>query len=476
MQNSFIIIGLGFGDEGKGTITDYLVHKYKIKTVIRFNGGSQAAHNVVTPEGLWHTFSQFGSGTFYKENQTFLSSQMLLDPYALLEEESVLKRKGITNAMNRLILDPNSPVITPFHKMLGRVTEIERGKERLGTTGKGIGQVVQDISKNNKNTIYIKDFYSKKNLRLKLELHYQEKLEKAENTISLNGFTESKKVLKYFKDKYNPTKLFNFYNGFANTYSNCIDKKEKTIPNLFKSNSSVLFEGAQGALLDKDLGFFPYITKTDTKLSAAENLYLPFKDTIPVNKIGVLRAYSHRHGNGPLPTEMQTLSKKIPEEHNVYNEWQGDFRVGWLDLILCRYAIAMNPNLDSIALTCLDKLSGFSKIKICTSYKFTGVIEKNLSSVFNFEKIRNEYRITSINPVFGLEMEDRKKVTEILSQCKPFDFLEFKGWKENLNEIKFANQLPKNVKTYLEFLKSKQGLALPISILSFGNTRENKFP
>ena len=467
----FIVLGLGFGDEGKGTVTDYLVDRFGINTVIRFNGGSQAAHTVVTPDGISHTFSQFGSGMFIKGTRSFLSSQMLIDPYSLLEEEFVLKRKGISDAFKRLTIDSNCRVITPFHKMIGRMNELIRGKSRFGSTGKGVGEAVLEYHLDKENAIYLKDFFHAKNLQRKLEIHYLKQMNRAFEILSKTDSKEVSKVFLYFKNKYMPGKMIQFYQGFAKSYSKSIDRKGNYLQKLFDSKSSILLEGAQGVLLDPDYGFAPYITKTKTTLGSAQTLLNKKRKPIC---IGVLRAYSHRHGMGPLPTESISLSKKIKEEHNTDNPWQGAFRFGWLDLILCRYAIQMNPGLDRLALTCIEQLSGFAKIKVCIEYQYKGIISKEMAKFFRYKREKGVSRITGINPILNSTDEEKKKLTEILFKCKPYGYLEFKGWKEDIAKIESEKELPENLKTYLDFLESKEGFGLPIFILSYGKTRREK--
>lgn len=469
-KSDFIVIGLGFGDEGKGTITDYLVDKFNIDTVIRFNGGSQAAHNVVTPD-VSHTFSQFGSGTLVKGVKTFLSSQMLVDPYSLIEEDLVLKQKGILDAMKRLTIDPNCVIITPFHKMVGQMEEVARGNRRFGSTGKGVGQAVFDFNNDRKNGLYIKDFFHRDTLVRKIEQHYLNQFRKASAILARTDSSLVSKIFLYFKNKYPTSKLMQFYREFANSYSKCIDRKGKHLQKLLESKSSFLLEGAQGVLLDLEFGFFPYITKTKTTLSYAQNLLDSKRNP---TCIGVLRVYSHRHGAGPLPTESISLSKKIKEEHNLDNPWQGVFRIGWLDLVLCRYAIKMNPSIDSIALTCLDQLSRLSKIKVCIEYQYKKKFPVSMKRFFQYKKTGNEIRIIGIYPISNSTEEEKKEFTQVLLNCKPSKYLEFTGWKEDITKLKLEKELPRNLKIYLKFLESKEGFGLPISILSFGKTRLEK--
>lgn len=467
-----IAAGLGFGDEGKGSIVDFLTHKYNIHTVIRFNGGSQAAHNVVTPEGLSHTFAQFGSGTLIKDVRTYLSPQMLVDPISLLQEELVLKQKGILDAMKRLTIDSKCTIITPFHKMIGQMQEILRGKNKFSTTGKGVGQAVLNRINNPESAITFQDCFSEKTLQHKLEEHILIAQSQALELLDSTESKEAEDLYKYFITSYSSRKLFNIYRGFVRSYSGCIDRKGNTIQKLLKSGKPLLFEGAQGILLDPEFGFSPYITKTKTDFHHAEKLIPTNSNKPEIQRIGILRAYAHRHGNGPLPTENKALRKKIQEEHNTTNNWQGDFRIGWFDLLTARYAIEVSGRIDSLALTCLDQLSGLSTIKVCISYEYKGTPANDLKHFFYLDK---KNTITGIKKLINPREEERKKQTQYLQHCKPYQYLEFKGWKEKLPVILSLSDLPKNAKNYIDFLESREGLNHKISILSFGKTREDKF-
>lgn len=467
--NRFILLGLGFGDEGKGSITDFLVNEFSIDTVVRYNGGSQAAHTVVTPQGITHIFSQFGSGTFIPDTKTYLSEQMFIDPYSLLEEDFVLKQKGIKDGLKRLVLSPNAVVVTPFHKMIGQMEEIARGKQRLATTGKGVGAAALEYLESPKNSIFIKDFLNSKILIKKFENHHKKIFTRAFSILESSNQKDLGKVFLYFKDNYLPNRVIQFYLEFAKSYKDSIDIKNNFRKRLFAANQSYLLEGAQGSLLDPEYGFYPYITKTKTTLSSAFSL-IRKKDNI--TSIGILRCYSHRHGKGPLPTEKKILSKKIKEEHNPENIWQGKFRMGWFDLILARYAVKLNPDLSSIALTCLDQVAEFPKIKVCVEYSYQGKNSNSLKKFFKIKKEKNHIRILDIIR-HKHSLEDRKLLTKLLSECKPSCYLEFSTWKKDLDSLR-ENKIPKELQVFLDFLESKEGIHLPISIVSFGKTRKEK--
>lgn len=179
MNKAFIVGGLGFGDEGKGTIVDYLTREYNAKLIVRFNGGPQAAHHVVTPEGITHVFSQFGSGTFVPGVNTYISPRVVFDPLALIKESVALKEKGIQYPLRRLFVNKDCLIVTPFHKIISRMLETAR-KEKRGTCGKGVGEVRKDEKNLKENALYFKDLFNKSLLADKLKFIYHLKVDLAE--------------------------------------------------------------------------------------------------------------------------------------------------------------------------------------------------------------------------------------------------------------------------------------------------------
>ena len=404
MEKEVILVGgLGYGDEGKGSIVDYLVRTKRAKVVVRFNGGAQAGHNVVTPEGLHHTFSQFGSGTFVPGVKTHLSSFMILNPLSMMREEEHLQSLGIKDVFQRTTIDGKALVTTPFQIAVNRLLEIWRCNKKHGSCGIGIGQTIEDYQKYGNKVLFAKDLRDPEITAKKLEFLRKEGHDTIHDLVSNLPQTEVvKKELEWLEDKYVADDLARDFYCFT-TLVKIVD--ENYFAGLLRDNPVLVFEGAQGTLLDRKYGFYPHITKTNTTFANAYKLLDGAGYQGKITRIGVLRGYATRHGAGPFPSEDETLTRILKDDHNVYDQWQGDFRIGWFDIPLTKYAITANSGVDYIALTNLDRLSILETIKV---------------------------RIDS-------------------------GFLEFSGWQE-----------------YVDFLQSKDGLNVPIKILSFSPTWKEK--
>lgn len=463
-NKAFIVAGMGFGDEGKGTIVDYLARKYNSSVVVRYNGASQAAHHVVIPDGTMHCFSQFGAGTFVKGAKTFLSKFMLIDPLAIIKENDVLQSKGIKDGLERMTIDERCIVITPFHKIINRMLEITRGNNRHGSCGMGVGQAVSDEKQLGDKVLYAQDLLSASVMNEKLKFLQYIKIDIAEQIQEENP--DNRQLSIYLQQIKRPDYIALLIDEYIE-FSTESDVKIGLADN-FIYNGNIIFEGAQGALLDVDYGFWPHITMTCTTFENAEKLISSSDYFGTVSKIGVIRAYGTRHGAGPFVTEDKELTGSIPDAHNGANEWQGRLRVGWLDLLAVRYAIEISGRLDSIALTNLDRLSGFKKIKVCVSYEHRGTKTDLLDKYFEWELTSDKkIKITRLKKVFENESE-KGQFAKLLFNCFPLEFKEFQGWKTDLSNIARFEDLPKQARAYINFFQSKEGLDIPISIISIG--------
>lgn len=422
MGKAYFVIGLGYGDEGKGSVVDFLTEKFNADMVARFNGGSQAAHHVVN-DGKIHCFSQFGSGTFIPRTKTYLSSFMYIDPISLMVEEESLRQKGILDAYQRLFIDEDCAIITPFQKYVGRMRELVL---RNSSCGMGVGETVRDSKILGDRQLRIRDLKDKQALEDKLDFLQEMKLDQAEQLLE-----ESKdsKVKQYFEK----IKRRGIIGDICEEYQNFVSKVNFVKD--YRLNGTIIFEGAQGILLDVDYGFHPFITKTKTTFQNAEFLA---NDSASITRIGVLRGNSNRHGKGPFVSEDNSLTEFLQREHNGYNDWQGDFRVGWFDIIASRYALEVAGGVDFLALTNLDKLERLSPIKACVEYE----TDKG-KRIFQIRKDE-------------LSKQDKKERTDLLMNCKAV-YKEFKS-----------------LDNYLNFLESVDGLGTPIKIFSYGPTRGEK--
>jgi len=342
--HAHIVVGLGFGDEGKGSAVDYLARLHGASLVVRFNGGPQALHHVVLPDGRTHGFSQFGSAYFVPGVDTYLSHHMLIEPIALMEEADKLSQLNGDNPYQRLAVDENCLVITPFHWWANIARERVRGNDRHGSCARGVGECRGDFL-TGKTSIFFKDLHNPPLLKQKLHAIMMAKLD----TIMLD-------LPEYGPER--PARFTEIMSGFDTLLERYQEFAEKvTIGNvdylknqLCKSVS--IFEGAQGVLLDEVYGFAPYNTWTDTTFRNADDLLAG--TGVKRTRIGVMRTMMTRHGAGPFPSE--DAASAYDGDLNAANEWQGNFRFGMLDFPLLRYAIRSCGHVDCLFVTHLDKI------------------------------------------------------------------------------------------------------------------------
>lgn len=439
-----VVVGLGFGDEGKGAIVDFLCRKFSKKVVVRFNGGSQAAHNVVSPNNVHHCFAQVGAGSLISEVKTYLSQFMYIDPLNIKSEIEVLQSKVEHDVWRNLFINENCFIITPYHWRINRLREISRGHKRHGSCGKGVGETVLDSYLYGTQVLQIKDLSDEKIIRKKLNFIRLLKLDILEEWLIAGKITE-KDIEKFYDANY----LESLINDYLKFY-----QRVQVVKNDFLDdykNEEIVFEGAQGVLLDPEIGFFPHVTKTRTTTLNAERLI----ENLEV--VGILRAYQTRHGFGPMPTINFSLMEKLPDKHNKNNEWQSVFKVGWLDLVLTKYSLNNQP-VDYLALTNIDRLFSFKRIKICAAYRYNG--KASNQELKKFFKVKG--RIIKEIKVFPRSRDEQKKLTALLFDCRPM-YKNFAGWQSLEDE---------NLKVYLKFIENQ--LSKKIKIISSGPKPEDK--
>lgn len=360
-----IITDLGFGDAGKGTMVDYFAQRAQNPVIVRFNGGAQAAHNVHTSDGKHHTFSQFGSGTLTSTARTFLSRYVLLDPLALHTEARALQELGVRNPLSRVMVDGDALVVTPFQKAANRVREAMRGDGRHGSVGMGIGETMADQIAFPHLAVYARDLRDRETLTRKLaalqELKYAEFGQALTDDTYRTLLPEETWAL---QDPAAPRMLASLFAELAQIFTLV---SATTLARLAQTHP-LIFEGAQGVLIDEWHGFHPYTTWSTTTDANARKLLSDIDYQGPVTSYGVVRTYSTRHGPGPFPSEDRALTTLLPDRHNVFGKWQGGFRVGYLDLPLTRYALAVSERVDEIALTHLDRLAHLPQKKVVVAY------------------------------------------------------------------------------------------------------------
>lgn len=370
-RQAILVAGLGYGDEGKGTTVDYLTEIHHAHTIIRYNGGSQALHHVVTPKGIVHGFSQFSSGSFHPNVNTYLSHFMPIDPHYLAGESHDLNNKGLDSSAKRIIVDRNCVVITPIHRIINQMLEVSRKDKWHGSCGKGVGQAIEDWKLMGNNVLLAGDLTDRSVTRRKLDYLKALKIDLAEQLIDENNEISNNFVLEIklreLKEDCEVCRLTqDYYDLFGFEYFKYGDND--TLKKILDQDGTVIFEGAQGVLLDPRYGTPPYVTKTKTTFDNADKLLRDIDYDGQITKIGVMRAYSTRHGPGPFPTEDKKLTELIPEKHNQFNIWQGKFRIGYFDVPAIKYAIRCLGEIDEICVTNADRLIEINPLKVCTDY------------------------------------------------------------------------------------------------------------
>ena len=352
-MRAMMVVGLGLGDEGKGSVVDALVREHRARWVCRFNGGPQAQHNVVTSEGAHHTFSQWGSGTLAGAG-TYLGPKVLVDlPAMMLEGEALARLTPMPRSSH--LVDERCPVILPWHVAANRLREMARevaGEGRHGSCGRGVGECRVDAMAGREVTA---GDLMRGDLAALLRVSCEAKFEEVRDldVVGPMASLEWRKLTPQQGD----------FDGLARSLRRMMEAVTLSYGAPWEDDDTVIFEGAQGVLLDQDYGFHPHTTWSDTTLSWAEELAVDSED---VTRIGVTRAYATRHGAGPLPTE--NLWSRWPEPHNGTSEWAGRFRQGHLDTLTLTYASRVQE-IDEVALTCLDHLAHVGRVPVCMSYR-----------------------------------------------------------------------------------------------------------
>lgn len=334
-DQSVIVTGLYFGDEGKGSWTEFFATQHPTKAVVRTSGGAQAAHNIVTDAGLHHTFAQFTAGTL-SGIPTILTKHMMVEPYALAKEGQSLSMKLNVNVFPLLTISENSLVTTPVHGWVNRTLEDNRGSSRHGSTGLGIGETTRYSLHHPETAIRMVDIKNPRILKEKFN--------------ALVAYAEERTGQKYTDD----------VNRYINDYSSML--KDGVFGKIISdadmlhllSTGRFVFEGSQGVLLDEDLGFHPHTTWSRTTSANAREL-LQQASAEPAVTVGLVRKYGTRHGAGPFPGEfVKEPEVSLPEPHNGTGEYQGHWRTGYLALPLVEYAVRANQGIDFIAVSHWD--------------------------------------------------------------------------------------------------------------------------
>ena len=421
-MSGIIVVGSQWGDEGKGKVVD--VFSAEADYVVRYQGGANAGHTLVV-DGQKTVLHLVPSGILHPTTECVIASGVVVDLEQVAAEIHALRESGYLQNPKQLKISELATVILPYHRILDQAREKKAGNEKIGTTGKGIGPAYEERA--SRKAILFGDLYNKDTLRKKLEAALDEKnflLEKyyGEAPVQVEDLLEH---IDKWAEELKPYR--------------CADTSFVTHKAL-QSGKKVLFEGAQGTLLDIYHGTYPFVTSSSTIAgSACVGSGVGFKY---INKvIGITKAYTTRVGTGPFTTELHDdIGEKIQKDGGEFGATTGRIRrCGWLDLVALRYAIRIN-GITHLALMKLDVLSGHKEIKVCTGYKVDG---KTLTEM----------------PVLSSDLERSEPIYATLP-----------GWEEPISEIKSVQDLPKNARDFVQFVGKE--LATPIDMVSVGPGRE----
>ena len=418
-MSNLIIIGTQWGDEGKGKIVDLL--SSEADTIVRFQGGHNAGHTLVIGDQVFK-LSLLPSGIIRKNKIAVIGNGVVLDPWKLLEEIKQLNSRGIKVNSDRLIISENTPLILPFHKDLDLLREQKAGKEKIGTTGRGIGPAYED--KVGRRALRTGDLKDRNEVKRKINII------KAHHDILRAGLDAS---------DIDEEKLFNELMIVGEKINNFIKPVWKFLNEEITKNKNILFEGAQGSMLDVDFGTYPFVTSSSTIAAAAA-----LGSGVAHNKInsvlGITKAYTTRVGEGPMPTELfDSLGQHLAVEGNEKGTVTGRARrCGWFDAPLVRRSCVLN-GVTSLALTKIDVLDKLEKIKICIGYRF----EKE-------------------------EHLDFPVSTSLASKLSPI-YEEIDGWNTSTVGLEKIDQMPTKAREYIQ--RIEELTECRVSIISTGPER-----
>ena len=409
-----VLLGLQWGDEGKGKVVDVLTPKYDI--VARFQGGPNAGHSLEFDdiEIVLHTIP---SGIFHKKITNIIGNGVVIDPAILKKELSKISALGV-DVVNQVLISKKAHLIIPTHKIIDAASEASKGKAKIGSTLKGIGPTYMDKTGRNGlrvGEILEPDFKERYNILKSKHIEFLKQFD-FEYTIDETEFFEGIENLKRFK--------------FVDS--------EYVINNALKANKKVLAEGAQGTLLDVDFGTYPFVTSSNT-ICAGACTGLGLAPGAIGDVFGIFKAYCTRVGSGPFTTELNDeIGEELRKTGHEYGATTGrPRRTGWLDLVALKYSVMIN-GVTQLIMTKSDVLDAFESIKVAIAYEIDG-------------KQTEE---------FPYELSDK---------VKPI-YKDFKGWNTPISSIRSYNELPVELKNYISFIEKETGV--PIKIVSVGPNRD----
>lgn len=418
-MSSVVVVGAQWGDEGKGKITDYLSGNSEV--VARYQGGDNAGHTIVFG-GKKYKLHLIPSGIFYKEKVCVIGNGMVVNPKSLVEELDYLHENGVST--DNLKISNRAHVILPYHLKLDALEEERKGSNKIGTTKKGIGPAYMD--KAARIGIRMADLLEADTFKEKLEQNLFEKNRLLEKVYEVEGF--------------NLEDFYEEYLAYGERLAPYITDTAVVLNEALDGGKRVLFEGAQGVMLDIDQGTYPFVTSSNP-VAGGVTIGSGVGPTKIGHVIGVTKAYTTRVGDGPFPTELNNeIGNQIREVGREYGTTTGrPRRVGWYDSVVVRHAKRVSGMTD-LSLNCLDVLTGLDTVKICIAYKYKGEI-----------------------------IEHYPASLKVLAQCEPV-YEELPGWNEDITEVRSLDELPENARHYLERVSQLTGV--PISMFSVGPDRD----
>ncbi|MDD5428245.1 MAG: adenylosuccinate synthase [Candidatus Omnitrophica bacterium] len=418
---NMVILGAQWGDEGKGKVIDIFTRK--VDFVVRYQGGNNAGHTVVIDDAEF-ILHLIPSGILHERKICVIGNGVVVDPKALLEEIKMLRSRNI-GVDGRLMISENAHVIFPYHRKLDELKE--QKLKKIGTTKKGIGPCYAD--KVARSGIRMADLLDDAVLKEKLLANLDEKNAILGKIYGAPGFSFDE--------------LYDEYKGYAREIKKYICDTAVLLNDAIKKNKRILFEGAQGTLLDVDHGTYPFVTSSNSTAGGAST-GTGVGPTKIGKVVGVVKAYTTRVGEGPFPTEFgKDLMQKIRQKGKEFGATTGrPRRCGWFDSVIVKHSIMVN-GIDEIVVTKLDVLDDLDSIKICTAYRFEG-------------KVYNDF------PTNG----------RVLAGCEPV-YEELPGWKEDTTKVTSYLKLPRNAKNYLKRMQAL--LKTKIVLISVGCDRKQTF-
>ena len=414
-----IVIGAQWGDEGKGKITDLLSKSADV--VVRYQGGVNAGHTVVV-EGQTFKLHLIPSGILYPDTECIIGSGTVIDPKVLIEELDQVEALGISTA--KLMISQAAHVTMPYHRIIDKASEERRGSQKIGTTGRGIGPTYAD--KSERTGIRMIDLISPERLREQVNWTVNYKNVILEKLYNLSPLDPDQVVSEYLK--------------FADRLRPHVIDASLNIYNAIQQRRNILFEGAQGTLLDLDHGTYPYVTSSNPVAGGA-CVGTGVGPTMIDRVIGVAKAYTTRVGEGPFPTEAKDeVGELLGNRGAEFGTTTGrKRRCGWFDAVIGRYAVRIN-GMDCMAITKLDVLDELDEIKVCVAYDMEGE-----------------------------RCEDFPSSSIQLAKCKPI-YQTLPGWQQSTVDCRTLEDLPKQALDYLRFLAEL--MKVPIAIVSLGASRD----